>query len=123
MSESSISPAFFFDDPIFPGRVIISLCDDLPWPACSPELSACDCFLWGYHKAEVYTTRPRTIDDLKIVIRKKISDIPENTARRALGKLRARLGEFARNDGTMGNKLVTWCSKRNKHRHNENYVE
>jgi hypothetical protein len=45
---------------------------------------ACDYFLWGYLKAKMYTTRPRTIDDLKIAIRKQISAIPENMARRAL---------------------------------------
>jgi hypothetical protein len=28
-------------------------------------------FLWGYFKAEVYTTRPRTTDELKITIQSK----------------------------------------------------
>jgi hypothetical protein len=32
---------------IFPGHVI-SLRGDLPWPGSSPDLSACDYFLWGY---------------------------------------------------------------------------
>ncbi|PNF21427.1 hypothetical protein B7P43_G14101 [Cryptotermes secundus] len=66
---------------------VISLLGELPWPARSPDLSACDYFL------------PRTIDDLNIAITKQISVIPENMARGALGKLRARLEECVRNDG------------------------
>jgi hypothetical protein len=41
----------------------------------------------------VYTTTPRTIDDLKITIQMQISVIPENMARWALGNLQARLEE------------------------------
>jgi hypothetical protein len=63
------------------------------------DLSPCDYFLWGYLKAKVYTTRSRTIDDLKIAIRKQISAIPENMARRALGNLLESLEECVRNDG------------------------
>jgi hypothetical protein len=54
---------------------VISLRSEIPWPARSPDLSAPDYFLWGYFKAKFCTTRPRTIDDLKIVIRKQISAI------------------------------------------------
>jgi hypothetical protein len=78
---------------------IISLQGKLPWPTRSPDLSACDHFLWGYLKAKVYTSRPRTIDDLKITIRKQISVIPENTERQALGNLRARMEKCVCNDG------------------------
>jgi hypothetical protein len=65
---------------IFPERVI-SLRGELPRPARSPNLSACDYFLWGYLNEKVHTTRPRTIDDLKIAILKQISAIPEKTWR------------------------------------------
>jgi hypothetical protein len=37
----------------------------------------------------VYTTRPWTIDNLKIAIQKQISAIPENVARQALENLPA----------------------------------
>jgi hypothetical protein len=83
---------------MFPKRVI-SLRGELPWPTRSPDLSACDYFLWRYLKEKVHATRPRNIDDLKIAIRKQISATPENIARRALGNLWARLGERIRNDG------------------------
>jgi hypothetical protein len=72
---------------------VISLRGERPYPARSPGPSASDYFLWGYLKAKIYTTRPQTIDDLKIALRKQISDIPENMAGRALGNVRARLGE------------------------------
>jgi hypothetical protein len=55
---------------------IISLCGKLPWPTCSPDLSACDYFLLGYLKAKVHITRPWTISDLKITVQKQISVIP-----------------------------------------------
>jgi hypothetical protein len=74
---------------IFPEHVI-SIRGELPWPARSPDLSACDYFLWGYLRTKVYTTTPQTIDDLKITIQKEISAITENMARRALGNPRAR---------------------------------
>jgi hypothetical protein len=83
---------------IFPEH-IISMRVELPWPARSPDLSVCDCLLCGHLKEKVYTTRPRTIDDLKTGIRKQISAIPGNMARRALENLQARLEEYERNDG------------------------
>jgi hypothetical protein len=77
---------------MFPEQAI-SLHRELPWPAHSPDLSACDYFLWEYLKVKVYATRQQTIDDddFKIKIWKKFSAIPENMARRALGNLRASL--------------------------------
>jgi hypothetical protein len=48
---------------------------------------------------KVYTTRPQAIDELKTEIRKHISVIPENMARRALGNQQARLEECVYNDG------------------------
>jgi hypothetical protein len=53
---------------MFPDHVM-SLRSEHAWPVLSPDLSACDYFLWGYLKTKVYTTRPRTIDELKIAIR------------------------------------------------------
>jgi hypothetical protein len=36
---------------MFP-QSFISFGGDVPWPAHSPDLSACDYFLWGISKAE-----------------------------------------------------------------------
>ena len=38
----------------FPQHVISSF-GDVPWPPRSPDLSACDFFLWGYLKSKEYT--------------------------------------------------------------------
>ena len=44
---------------------IISRGGDIPWPACSPDLSVCDYFLWGYLTPTVYLMKPCDIDELK----------------------------------------------------------
>jgi hypothetical protein len=104
---------------MFPERVI-TLRGELPRPARSPDLSACDYILWGYLKAKVYTIKPGTIDDLMIEIRKPISAISENmegwhweTCEQGWTSVYA----------MMGNTLVMCCSKRNKQRRNEKFVE
>jgi hypothetical protein len=60
---------------MFPGR-LISLRGEIPWPARSPDLAACDFILWGHLKAEVYKRRPRTTDELKTSIQHEIAAIP-----------------------------------------------
>lgn len=62
---------------MFPGR-LISLRGDVPWPPCSPDLSPCDFFLWGYLKAAVYRVRPRTLEALKEAIEDVITGIPQD---------------------------------------------
>ena len=37
---------------LFPQRVV-SCFGDVPWPPCSPDLTAPDFFLWGYLKSKV----------------------------------------------------------------------
>jgi len=48
---------------MFPQHVI-SGGGDVPWPARSPDLSACDYFLWVYLKSKVFSCKPRTIKEL-----------------------------------------------------------
>lgn len=55
---------------MFPGR-LVSLRGGIQWTTRSPDLNPCDCFLWGYLKAEVYKDRP-----LNDAIRLKIAEIP-----------------------------------------------
>ena len=35
------------------------------WPPRSPDLTPCDFFLWGHVKNRVYSTQPRSIEDLE----------------------------------------------------------
>jgi len=55
---------------MFPQHVV-SRFGDVPWPPRSPDLSACDFFLWGYLKSKVYIRKPRTVEGLKVSIREK----------------------------------------------------
>jgi hypothetical protein len=48
---------------LFPGH-IISHCNDIPWPACSPHLAPCEYFLWDHLQVEVY----KHLDERKTVI-------------------------------------------------------
>jgi len=43
---------------MFPGRVI-SRRGNIEWPARSPDLNACDFFLWGYLKSKVYEKKTK----------------------------------------------------------------
>jgi hypothetical protein len=56
---------------------VVSRFGDVPWPPRSPDLSACDFFLWGYLKSKVYVRKPRTVDDLKVSIREEIATVPQ----------------------------------------------
>jgi hypothetical protein len=49
---------------MFPARVT-SLTENIKWPARSPDLIACEFFLWGYFKSRLYKKRPGTTDNLK----------------------------------------------------------
>ena len=42
---------------MFP-QYVISRAGDVPWQARSPDLSACDFFLWGYLKSRVFISKP-----------------------------------------------------------------
>jgi hypothetical protein len=57
------------------GHRIISRCGDISWPARSPDLSACDFFLWGYLKSKVFQTRPAGLNKLKQRISEEINAI------------------------------------------------
>jgi len=61
---------------MFPQHVV-SRFGDVPWLPRSPDLSACDFFLWGYFKSKVYVLKPRTVDDLKVPIREEIAIVPQ----------------------------------------------
>jgi hypothetical protein len=59
---------------MFQARVI-SRRGNTEWPARSPDLNACDFFLWEYLKSKVYEKKPRTTEDLKQNIREEVAAI------------------------------------------------
>jgi hypothetical protein len=68
---------------MFPQHVI-SRFGDVEWSPRSPDLSACDFFLWGYLMKKVYAHRPHTIQQLKDCIREEIQEIPVNMLRKVM---------------------------------------
>ena len=56
---------------------VVSRFGDVPWPPRSPDLFACDFFLWGYLKSKVYVRKPRKVDDLKVSICEEIATVPQ----------------------------------------------
>ena len=83
---------------MFPQHVV-SHFGDVPWPPHSPDLSACDFFLWGYLKLKVYVRKPRTVDDLKVSIREEIATLPQEMLVNVMQNFEERLRTCVRQEG------------------------
>ena len=83
---------------MFPQHVV-SRFGDVPWPPRSPDLSACDFFLWGYLKSKVYVRKPRTVDDLKVPIREEIATVPQEMLVNVMQNFEERLRTSVRQEG------------------------
>ncbi|PSN35630.1 hypothetical protein C0J52_24361, partial [Blattella germanica] len=69
---------------LFPTH-IVSRYGDIAWPARSPDLTACDFFLWGYLKSVVFRNPPpHNTEELNERIRHEISEIPADMLRRVM---------------------------------------
>lgn len=79
---------------LFPGH-IISRRGNIEWPPRSPDLTACDYFLWGYLKHKVFVDKPRNIQELKIKIREEIANIPLDMLHRVIENFTNRIQECA----------------------------
>jgi len=53
----------------------------------SPDLTACNFFLWFFFKSRVYVNRPRTLEDLEANIRAEIANIPAAVLVKVMAKL------------------------------------
>jgi hypothetical protein len=78
---------------------IISLKTDKPWPPHSPDLSPPDFFLWGYLKDRVYSTKPRSIAELKRNIRNEIKKIDQDTCKKVIQNFAVRVRECGKLHG------------------------
>jgi len=70
-----------------------------PWPPRSPDLSACDFFLWGHLKSKIYVRKPRTVDDVKVSIREEIATVPQEMLVNVMQKFEERLRTCVRQEG------------------------
>lgn len=82
----------------FPGKVI-SRFGDVPWPPRSPDLTIPDFFLWGFLKSRVYVEKPRTLPELKEVIRREIQAIPRAMLQDSVRNFRERLEKCVQSEG------------------------
>lgn len=82
------------------GERVISRNGNIPWPPRSPDLTACDFFLWGHLKSKVFLSRPATTEELKARIREAISEIPVVMLRQTMDNVTKRLQECLRRKGT-----------------------
>ena len=71
----------------------------IDWPPYSPDLSACDYWLWGYIKDKVYRNSPQTIDDLKHNIKTTIEAIDTDMLGRVMANFEKRLEYVVAADG------------------------
>jgi len=83
---------------MFPQHAV-SRFGDVPWPPRSPDLSACDFFLWGYLKSKVYVRKPRTVDVLKVSIREEIATVPQEMSVNVMQNFEERLQTRVRQEG------------------------
>jgi len=72
---------------------------DVPWPPRSPDLSACDFFLWGYLVSKVYVRKPRTVDDLKVSIPEETVTVPQEMLVNMMQNFEERLRTCVRQEG------------------------
>lgn len=65
------------------------------WPPRSPDLTACDYWLWGYTKGRIFHREqpPRTLDELRVAIEEVAAEINDNRElrERVLANYRSRL--------------------------------
>jgi hypothetical protein len=63
----------------------------IEWSARSPNLNACDFFLWGCIKRKVCEKQPRTMDDLKENIRDEVAAVSPITLQGVIQNFHKRL--------------------------------
>jgi len=91
---------------LFPNRVI-SRYGDITWPATSPDLLACDFFLWGYLKSQVFKApAPHTVHELKHRIQQEVKRIPVEMLQRVMGDIRKRHTECLERNGGHLNDVI-----------------
>ena len=69
------------------------------WPARSPDLSACDYYLWGNLKEKVYVNNPRTLQELKDNIRNEVNLISIDELQKVSQNMFTRCGVCIREGG------------------------
>jgi len=91
---------------LFPNHVISSY-GDITWPAKSPDLSACDFFLWEYLRYQVFKAPTHhTVQELKNRNHQEVKRIPVEMLKKVMGKVRKRLTECLERNGGHLNDVI-----------------
>jgi hypothetical protein len=83
---------------MFPACVI-SQRGNLERSARSPDLNACNFFLWGYLKSKLYEKKPKTMVDLKQNTRDEVAAISPTMLQRVMQNFQKHLRECVDNKG------------------------
>ena len=67
----------------------------IEWPARSPDLTACDYWLWGYLKEKVYARKTQDVGMLKLVIEEEIRAISLNMYHNAMNDFPKSVANYA----------------------------
>jgi hypothetical protein len=81
------------------------------WPARSPDLNHCDFFFWGCLKDKVYSSNPRTKEELKENIRSEITNISVEQLQKVNQKLFLRCVECLHVEGQHFQRLLCSVNK------------
>ena len=69
------------------------------WPAKIPDLTPCDFFLWGWLKEQVYSTKPRNLEELEGRICEVMTSIPQEFLVKSVSAVHGGLEKLVANDG------------------------
>jgi hypothetical protein len=70
------------------------------WTARSPDLSACDSFLWGYRKSRIFAARIPNLQTLKARIQEAVEAIPHGMLASVMDNFILRLHECISQNGS-----------------------
>ena len=83
----------------------------IDWPPYSPDLNACDFFLWGYLKDRVYKEKIRDMDHLKERITEEINSIQTGLLRRVVSNFQTRCCIVAEQNGSHCENILKKATK------------
>jgi hypothetical protein len=69
------------------------------WPARSPDLNPLDFFHWGFLKSQVYTPKPRDLNELKLALERAVARVDVDMCRRSVMDVRNRAEKCIANHG------------------------
>lgn len=78
---------------------IISRSFPFAWPPRSPDVAPPDYWLWGMLKSKIYKQKPTSIEELKRVIRKAVSEISPDELKKAVQNIVPRLHALLHHKG------------------------